>query len=129
MTKEQKDFVKSIGKCELCGSKRNLELHHIIPMVCQHDHEIDLDVEDNWIVLCGSCHAKLTPKKMLTKYGISNCKENNKKILMQCQNAEAIYKKFCLYIQDFLDAGERPCVDDYFDAAEYAAGIRKERAV
>lgn len=70
------DLIAEIGKCELCGSRRNLELHHCIPMVCENEW-IDLDVEDNWIVVCGSCHSKLTPRKLLTRYGISKVKQRN----------------------------------------------------
>lgn len=67
--KEREVFKKEIDKCELCGSKRNLEVHHIIPMVCANKN-IDLDVSDNWICICSACHSKLTPRSLLTKYGI-----------------------------------------------------------
>ena len=90
MTKEQKKFIDEIGRCELCGSRRNLQLHHIIPMVCENEF-IDLDIEDNWLCVCGSCHAKLTPKNILVKYGISKVKENNKKILKRTKFLKAVY--------------------------------------
>ena len=82
------DFIAEIGKCELCGSRRNLELHHCIPMVCANEW-IDLDVEDNWIVVCGSCHSKLTPKKLLTKYGMSKAKRRNAEL----ERAYSFYKE------------------------------------
>lgn len=67
-----KKLIEEVGRCELCGSRRNLEVHHIIPR-CTYisGMNIDLDDEDNLIVVCGSCHARLTPRRMLTKYGIA----------------------------------------------------------
>jgi len=59
-------------KCELCGEYKHLELHHIIPIVCGGDDEID-----NWIAICTTCHTKLTPKSQLTKIGIRKRKEKN----------------------------------------------------
>lgn len=63
-------LLKQYRKCELCGNPRNLEIHHIIPIVCQ-DYGVDLDVEDNMIVICNKCHATLTPKSLLIKYGMA----------------------------------------------------------
>lgn len=63
-----KKLRKQIGKCELCGAKRGLEVHHIIPKVCEIEG-VDLECEDNLIVLCSSCHGKLTSRSLLTKYG------------------------------------------------------------
>lgn len=98
MTYEQKKFIDEVGRCELCGSKRNLQLHHVIPRVCENDF-LDLDVEDNWLCVCGSCHAKLTPKNLLTKYGISKVKVNNAIIkLKYTLKGESLNKKL-----DFAD--------------------------
>lgn len=80
MNSEKRKFIDEIGQCELCGSKRNLRLHHMIPLVCENEF-INLDVQDNWLCVCGACHAKLTPRNLLCKYGISNVKKNNEKIL------------------------------------------------
>ena len=52
------------AKCELCGSRRGLDVHHIIPRVCGGP-----DLSENLIVACAGCHGKLTPKGLLTKYG------------------------------------------------------------
>lgn len=54
-----------INRCELCGSKRNLEVHHIIPIICGGDNE-----SDNLIAICGNCHTRLTPKRILTRIGL-----------------------------------------------------------
>ena len=52
-------------QCELCGRKRGqLEIHHIIPFSLTGD-----DSDDNLIVLCQSCHTRLTPRSKLTKLG------------------------------------------------------------
>ena len=66
-------LIDEVGHCELCGSRRNLEVHHIIPR-CVETFGIDLDNENNLIVVCSCCHAKLTPKKLLTSYGIAKAK-------------------------------------------------------
>ena len=51
--------------CELCGNDRNLEIHHIIPLCAGGSTSVD-----NLIVICGVCHAKLTPRSELTKLGM-----------------------------------------------------------
>jgi hypothetical protein len=66
----QRRYMKDYDKCELCGSKKNLQLHHIIPLVTSIVG-LNLDVQDNYICVCSSCHAKLTPKNLITKYGMS----------------------------------------------------------
>ena len=69
-------IVEEAGKCELCGSRRGLEAHHIIPLVCGGE-----DVEDNLICVCQCCHTLLTPRSLLTKLGIKKTKERNAKIV------------------------------------------------
>jgi len=74
--------------CELCGSKCGLEVHHIIPVVCERNG-IDLDVEENMIVLCRKCHAILTPRTLLVKYGKEKKKEkqsNINRFYEECEN-------------------------------------------
>lgn len=71
-------MLSNTDRCELCGYKRNLEVHHIIPLVFSTE-ELDLDVEDNMIVICQGCHSKLTPRRLLTKKGINVAKSNGKK--------------------------------------------------
>ena len=65
-----KQLLHETDKCELCGSRRGLEAHHIIP-VSFGGPEDDID---NLIVICVSCHTRLTPKKLLTKKGIEKAK-------------------------------------------------------
>lgn len=63
---EAKQLLREHSCCELCGDKRNLEVHHIIPVVCGGSDNIN-----NLIVVCGVCHSKLTPKGELSKIGIN----------------------------------------------------------
>ena len=56
------------GECELCGRVTYLETHHIIPRACRIPN-VDLDDPSNLIDICMVCHAKLTPRGLLTKYG------------------------------------------------------------
>ena len=60
-----RQLLDEVEQCELCGSKRNLEAHHIIPVSVGGPDE-----SDNLIVVCGSCHSKLTPKGVLTKMAL-----------------------------------------------------------
>lgn len=66
---EARQLLQEHSFCELCGDKRNLEVHHIIPVCCGGSDNID-----NLIVVCGTCHAKLTPKRELTKIGINRAR-------------------------------------------------------
>lgn len=50
----RKEFVKNNDKCAACGSSKNLEVHHIIPVHIDASKELDVD---NLITLCSeSCH-------------------------------------------------------------------------
>ena len=66
-----KEMLKDIHECELCGSKRSLEVHHIIPLSASSGG-LDLDVKENMLVVCCKCHALLTPRNLLIKLGINN---------------------------------------------------------
>lgn len=67
----QHRILKMCERCELCGSQRNLEVHHIIPLVVEIE-DIDLNCEENMIVVCKKCHSMLTPHRLLTKIGLKN---------------------------------------------------------
>ena len=49
--KAQEEYKNRIGKCEKCGNKACLELHHI-------DGNHENNKEENWKVLCSDCHKK-----------------------------------------------------------------------
>ena len=104
-----KELIEQVGHCELCGSRRNLEVHHIIPRVASIQG-IDLDDEDNLIVVCGSCHSKLTPRRMLTKYGIAKLpvgggSQGSKSLMMKFYKMIE-NKNFECDVEDLLDIVE-----------------------
>jgi 5-methylcytosine-specific restriction endonuclease McrA len=50
----RKEFMKNNDKCAACGSTRDLEVHHVIPVHIDKSKELDMD---NLITLCAeSCH-------------------------------------------------------------------------
>lgn len=65
----KKKLIERVGACELCGNTRNLEVHHIIPLMFQTP-AVNLDVEDNMLVVCKKCHGLLTPKGLLSSLGM-----------------------------------------------------------
>ena len=67
---EAKQLLQEHHRCELCGSKRNLEVHHKIPVVCGGSDDLN-----NLIVVCEICHIKLTPRSELTKIGLRKSKK------------------------------------------------------
>lgn len=95
-----KERMEDIGKCELCGSKRGLELHHCIPYSLGGE-----DTEDNLILVCSTCHSKLTPHSTLTKIGLRN-------------RVFAIKMNFYNKMNEILEAGEVPNMQDVFDFFE-----------
>jgi len=98
--------VEDVGHCELCGSKRNLEVHHIVPR-CACEGIIDSNVDDNLIVVCGSCHSKLTPKRFLCKYGI------NKMPLSSGRGTQSELKSMRFFYDHLVDC------KDIIDLVEY----------
>lgn len=103
--KLRKRLLEECNRCELCGGRRNLEVHHIIPKSCENDY-IDLDIEDNLIVLCGRCHAMLTPRSVLCKYGISRTKERNERIKESYKTVGWRVEKFYEELLAISEAGE-----------------------
>lgn len=101
--------LKHSAECELCGSKKGIEVHHIIPVCLADQLNVDLDVEENMIVLCQKCHSLLTPKGLLTKIGIQRVKGDNK-------NSEKI-ERFYQTIDDNVENRLSACdVIDIFEA-------------
>lgn len=52
---KQKLYKNKVGRCEKCDEKNNLELHH-------KDRNPKNNSENNWEILCVSCHKKLNEK-------------------------------------------------------------------
>lgn len=87
-SKLKRQLLSEHQMCELCGEKRGLEVHHKIPCVCGGSNDAE-----NLIVLCEQCHAKLTPKKELTKLGILKTRIKNFPI------------KFYMHLEGSIDSG------------------------
>jgi 5-methylcytosine-specific restriction endonuclease McrA len=50
----RKEFIKNNNSCAACGSTKDLEVHHVIPVHIDESKELDMD---NLITLCSeSCH-------------------------------------------------------------------------
>jgi 5-methylcytosine-specific restriction endonuclease McrA len=50
-------YKRAKNKCEDCGSKEKLEVHHIIPVQKRQNHKLE-----NLKLLCHECHMKI-PKR------------------------------------------------------------------
>lgn len=75
-------FIKHGKKCNECGSVRDLNIHHKIPLSLNGANELD-----NLIVLCATCHKKVhnvmyfnneKGKDDLEDYGFDISKKNSK---------------------------------------------------
>lgn len=93
--------VKEAGMCELCGSKRALEAHHIIPIVAG-----GIDSYDNLLCVCNRCHALLTPRSLLTKLGKEKVRQKNQIVDFKVRLYEAIENNAENGIGGILDAIE-----------------------
>ena len=71
-TAPMRQVLQEAKHCELCGSSRTLEAHHIVPLCCGGPDSLD-----NLIAVCGKCHAILSPRSVLTKMGIEQAKYGN----------------------------------------------------
>lgn len=74
-TATMKRLLRQSDCCELCRSRRNLEVHHIIPISFGGPE----DDERNMIVVCHTCHSALTPHGLLTSNGLKNAMVGNNK--------------------------------------------------
>lgn len=100
-------YVNEHPICELCGSRKCVECHHVLPMVME-GYGLDFDVPDNYITVCKKCHALLTPHSLLIKYG-------NEKNRWNGDFLDQIRWRFYNDIGKKLDDGEYIEADDLFD--------------
>ncbi len=49
--------------CEICGSPRNLEVHHIEPRRMGGSRRPEIEASANKAILCHSCHANITEQR------------------------------------------------------------------
>ncbi len=72
-TSLMKRLLNQTECCELCKSRRNLEVHHIVPVSFGGPE----DDERNMIVICHACHSALTPHSLLTSHGLEKARCGN----------------------------------------------------
>jgi len=54
-TRLRKVMITPDSCCGKCGSKDNLEIHHMLPVILGGDN-----IDDNLLILCRDCHQKVT---------------------------------------------------------------------
>ena len=50
-------------RCEICGTSRSLEVHHIEPRRMGGSHRPEIEATSNKAVLCRSCHTQVTEQR------------------------------------------------------------------
>ena len=66
---KEKEYVKSVNKCNLCNKKTKLTLDHIIPLSLGGIH-----AKENIQILCKSCNSKKHNKLIFNKFEDINIK-------------------------------------------------------
>ena len=56
-------FVASDSICEICGTSRNLEVHHIEPRRMGGSRRPEIEAPANKALLCRSCHSEITEQR------------------------------------------------------------------
>ncbi len=56
-------FVDTRSNCEICGTSRNLEVHHIEPRRMGGSSRPEIEDASNKAVLCRSCHTQVTEQR------------------------------------------------------------------
>lgn len=82
-------------------------MHHIIPLIAGGP----ADDIDNMIVVCSSCHSKLTPRSVLVKYGIRAARYRNVAEEIASEFYRAVDKEIDIgfSVSDVLDIFDRVC--------------------
>lgn len=109
-----RQVVEAAGRCELCGSRRDLQAHHIIPVSMLPDSLAE--TEDNLICVCKGCHAKLTPTALLTKIGIKRTQQKNTVANIEVAIKRRIYE----LIRDKIEEYGSVCYDIFYEAIDEA---------
>lgn len=107
---EVRKLLKEHPQCELCGDKRNLEVHHIVPVCCGGSNDVN-----NLIVVCGVCHSKLTPKRELTKIGKDYYRRIHAMKLRYYELAEQLSDNGFMCFADAFDVLMKELEDHKFD--------------
>ena len=56
-------LIVSDSSCEICGTPRNLEVHHIEPKRMGGSRRPEIEAPTNKAILCRSCHSKITEQR------------------------------------------------------------------
>ena len=67
-----KKKVKKIGRCEVCGSKKDLTAHHIVPWAYSIKGRTDVT---NGQCLCKDCHAMMHNDALWLEYMLKKVRE------------------------------------------------------
>lgn len=78
----RKNHLKTHNKCESCEVKKNLEVHHVVPVHVDPTRELD---PSNFMTLCESCHL-LFGHLMNWKSYNENVREDCAKITAKIKN-------------------------------------------
>lgn len=71
----QKAYLKSHAKCEVCGSSKALNVHHVIPVHIDASKEL---LPENLITLCRDCHYRYGHAGLSWKFYNENIKTDAK---------------------------------------------------
>ena len=56
-------FIAPESRCEICGTSRNLEVHHIHPKRMGGTKRPEIEAPSNKATLCRSCHSQITEQR------------------------------------------------------------------
>src|SRR5712691_10939841 len=56
-------LVSVDSHCEICGTPRNLEVHHIEPRRMGGSRRPEIEAESNKAIVCRSCHTNITEQR------------------------------------------------------------------
>lgn len=106
-TQAMRKVLSEHERCELCGSKRELQAHHIIPVGLG-----GRDVEENILCVCAKCHTLLTPTSIMTKNAINTHRDLQIKFYQHFHNLSLAGERYsAVDVMDYLDEEIFPYVD------------------
>lgn len=73
----QKSYLKSHAKCEVCGTNKNLSVHHIKPYHLFPELELD---SNNLMTVDDKCHWNVCHSQTSWKAYNPNCKQDAKEL-------------------------------------------------
>lgn len=67
-SKVRKEVIQRDKACRVCGKKKNLQVHHIVPFHILPQRELD---KNNLVTLCGRCHLLIGHKDNWKDYNLN----------------------------------------------------------